>query len=136
MRVRIERLVRERLVGKQFDGVAFVEELLAIANLAGEVRCSPVADQGLRFELPGSAPIEVDVDRNRGKLRMLCARLAVLCQESGSEFLLYGGEGTIRRTVKPPSTAGPSEDAQNTISWYARWTNTPGKHEFSLSAMR
>jgi hypothetical protein len=117
-RQRIEQLVRERLVGRRIEGITFVEELLAIADQVGEVRCSPVADQGLRFELRGSDPFEVDLDANRSKLRMLCARLAVLCQESGHDFMLYGGEGTIRQTTK------------------VRWTNTPGKHEFIISTER
>jgi len=81
-RQRIERLVRERLAGRRVDGVTFVEELLALATLVGEVQCSPVADRGLRFQLAGAEPFEVELDANRGKLRSLCARLAVLSRRS------------------------------------------------------
>jgi hypothetical protein len=48
----------------------------------------------------------------------------------------YGGEGSIRRMVKPDLPDGESADASTAISWYARWMNTPGKHEFSIRAMR
>jgi len=115
-RRQIETLVQERMVGRKIDGVGFMDELLAIATHVGELSCRLAADQGLRFELRDSEPFEVDVDRNRGKLRMLCARLAVLCQESGTEFLLYGGEGSIRN------------------AWKARWMNTPGEHWFTIVA--
>jgi hypothetical protein len=136
-RQQIERLVHERLAGRKIDGISFVEELLDIASEMGEVRCSPAADHGLRFELCGSAPFEVGLDGNRGKLRMLCARLAVLCQESGQEFMPYGGEGTIRRTRKADLTDGASEHIPNAGTWQVRWANTPGQHEFTIqSAVR
>jgi hypothetical protein len=135
-RQQIERLVRERLAGRKIDAVTFVEELLALATQVGEVSCSPVAERGLRFELPGCGPFEVDLDGNRGKLRMLCARLAVLCQESGGEFMLYGGEGTIRRTAKVESIEKEPEPMRYHLSWHARWMNTPGKHEFAVSVVR
>src|SRR5271167_4888248 len=82
-RKRIERLVEEKLVGRKTDGITFVEELLAIATQVGELSCTPATDHGLRFQLAGHPPFEVNLDANRGKLRMLCARLAVLFQESG-----------------------------------------------------
>jgi hypothetical protein len=57
---------------------------------------------------------------------MLCARLAVLCQESGNDFMPYGGEGSIRRTNAANGNAGES------VAWKAWWTNRPGNSEFTI----
>src|SRR2546421_2192469 len=89
---RIRELVQTKLLGRNIDGVSFVDQLLALAPDVGEIRCSPSSTGGLQFVLGNAPPFEVEVDAGKGKLRMLCARLAVLCQESGGEFILYGGE--------------------------------------------
>jgi hypothetical protein len=128
----IQRLVSERLVGREVDGVTFVDELLVIAQQVGEVRCSPATDHGLRFQLGDRAPFEVDLDRHRGKLRMLCARLAVLCHESGDECKLYGGEGTIRKTRILDRSESADQSDPRSLSWKARWSNTPERQEFTL----
>jgi len=133
-RQQIERLVSELLVGKTIDGITFVEELLAIAREVGEVHCSPAENHGLRFELCGGGPFEIVVDGNRGKLRMLCARLAVLCQESGHDFMPYGGEGILRRSVNVDSASGASEQVPVSVSWKVRWDTTPGHHEFTIQS--
>lgn len=137
-RQQIERLVRERLVGRRIDGIGFVDELLAITPQVSELCCRPAADRGLRFELRGHDPFEVELDANRGKLRMLCARLAVLFQESGHDPMLYGGEGTLCRTYKGKADLpdSESEEVDVTVTWKARWSNTPDKHEFSISVVR
>jgi hypothetical protein len=119
----IEQLVRALLVGRKIDGVRFVDQLLAIVRQVGEIHCCAAGDQGLRFELPSRKPFEVALDGSRGKLRMLCARLAVLCQENGHDCTVYGGEGTIRR-----------EFESNSVSWSVLWYNTPDRHEFTIQA--
>ena len=121
------RLVREKLVGSTIDGVSFMDELLTLVQQVSEVRCWPAGDGGLHFEVPRHEPFEVDLDANRGKLRMLCARLAVLCQESGHDFMPYGGEGTIRRTGK-----AANGNASESTTWKAWWTNRPGNPEFAI----
>src|SRR5438552_139889 len=95
-RQQIEEFVRQLLVGRKIDAITFVEELLALTLQVGEIHCKPVEDRALCFELAGSDSFEVDLDVNRGKLRMLCARLAVLCHEtatgkgdSGNTLMLY-----------------------------------------------
>jgi hypothetical protein len=135
-RQQIERLVRKQLMGRTIDVVTFVEELLAIATQVVQVSCNPISDRGLRFQLTGCDPLEVDLLRNRSILRMMCARLAVLCQENGYEFMLYGGEGMIRRTAKVDLIQIEDESIRYHLAWMARWTNTPGKHEFTISVMR
>jgi hypothetical protein len=135
-RHQIERLVRQRLLGRKIDVVSFVEELLAVTTEVGEVTCRRAGDHGLCFELNGSDPFTVDVDGNRGKLRMACARLAVLCQENGHDFMIYGGEGTIRRTAKIDVLQNDLEPLVYHLLWKARWSNTTDKHEFTISVAR
>jgi hypothetical protein len=119
LRQRIERLVRDHLVGRNADPAAVVADLLAITSEVGELSCCCAADHGLRFQLGGGEPFEVELDRNRGKLRAMCANLAVLSKAADREpAQIYGGEGTIRQT------------------WKARWSNTMGKHDFTIRVER
>jgi hypothetical protein len=127
----IRQLVVEHLGGRNVNGRSFIDEILVLAHRVGVVRCTPVEERGLRFELSGREPFEVDLDANHGKLRMLCARLAVLCQENGYPFMPYGGEGIIRKPVAGSFTISADE---STAEWTARWTNTPGRHEFTIEA--
>jgi hypothetical protein len=135
-RAEIEALVPKRLAGRKVNGVAFVEELLAIVTRVGEVQVSRAEERGLRVRLAGGEPFEVDLDFCRGKIRSLCARLAVLCQECGHDFMLYGGEGTISRTVYADSADSEIEPIAYFLTWKARWSNTPDKHEFTISVAR
>jgi hypothetical protein len=99
-RQQIERLVQERLIGRKIDGVGFIDALLAHAAQVGEVHCSHFGEKTLRFQLPGTDSFDVELDANRGKLRMLCARLAVLVGETDGKMPpLYGGEGHITRAL-------------------------------------
>ena len=120
---RITELVRTRLAGRKIDVVGFVDALLDIAKEAGEIRCCSSGDAGLRFEFGDQETCDVELDGCRGKLRMLCARLSVLCGENP-----YGGEGSIRM----PSNNG-SDVAE--VRWTVRYKNTPDEHEFSIVAV-
>src|SRR5947209_1149064 len=95
----IRDLVRNRLVGRKIDPVGFMDELLELSEQAGEIQCKLAGEQGLQFVVANQPPaFEVELDAPRGKLRMLCARLGVLCHESGDQDVsLYGGEGTIKK---------------------------------------
>ncbi len=118
-RQEIERRVRERLLGRKTDIVTFVKELLAITSQVGQVSCHHAGDHGLRFQFNNEAPFEVELDHNHGKLRMMCAHLAVLAAENEPESAqIFGGEGTIRQT------------------WKARWSNTMHKHDFTIRVER
>jgi hypothetical protein len=77
-------------------------------------------DSGLRFEFGQQETCEVELDGCRGKLRMLCARLSVLCGEAP-----YGGEGSI--CVHPNNGNGDAES-----HWMVRFKNTPDEHEFTV----
>lgn len=132
---RITELAKACLApNRSFAGVQFIDQLLPLASEVGEIGCNFVDEHKLRFQIGDEPPWEVEFDRARAKLRMLCARLAVLCQESGHDFMLYGGEGTIDRTAE----ARPDDHEGNPVSclltWQARWMNTPGEHWFVIAA--
>ena len=111
------------LAGRKIDPVGFLDELLAVARDAGEIRCGLAGERTLRFDL-GGEPCEVELDAARAKLRMLCARLSVLCNEGkGSAVSPYGGEGTFT------SPAAPLDQ------WTVRFTNTPGQQEFTMAVV-
>ena len=55
--------------------------------------------RALRFQTPEQPPCEVEVGRAKSKLRMLCARLGVLCNESD-------GPGRSRSTAARASSRG------------------------------
>ena len=107
--------------GREVDGVRFIDELLLVAAEVGEIQCSLASDRELRFQAPDRPAWDVELDRAKTKLRMLCARLGVLCNESGGpEVSLYGGEGVIKK-------AGPAQ-------WAVRFMNTPDQQGFIIQA--
>lgn len=63
---------------------------------------------------------------------MMCARLAVLVQESGQEFQPYGGEGIIRKSCASP--VSNSGTVAGNVSWKASWKNTTDVQEFTIQA--
>jgi hypothetical protein len=116
----IQTEVRAHLAGRPVDVVGMVRLLLDAARDAGEICCRLSPDgAGLRFEFPQSTLVEdVSLDRARAKLRMMCARLAVLCREHGApDVSPYGGEGEVE------SGGGV---------WHVRFVNTPSQHEFTI----
>ena len=145
----IRDLVRHRLVGRKIDPVGFMDELLELADQVGEIQCNLAGEQGLRFLIANQPPpFEVELDASRGKLRMLCARLGVLCHEAGDqEVSLYGGEGTIKKdapvelTEKNGRSLEPSSRSTTGTSlippplskeWKVRFTNTPSEQDFTI----
>jgi hypothetical protein len=125
----VEILVRELMRGNRIDGVRFVDRLLLLASGAGEVRCVPVGDDRLRFTVAAEAPFEIDLDRARGKLRMVCARLAVLCSGEAAPAL-YGGQGTI--AVGANADLGDGKNGKDRAVVKVDFANTPGDVRFTL----
>jgi len=120
---RIQELGQAKLAGRKIDPVGFIEKLLEVARDAGEIRCGLASERTLRFELGGER-CEVELDAAQAKLRMLCARLSVLCNEAkGSAVSPYGGAGTVT------SPAAPLDQ------WTVRFTNTPGVQEFTMAVV-
>jgi hypothetical protein len=113
--------VQAKLAGRKIDVIGFIDQLLECATHLGEIRCCLATEQSLRFQL-GDQACEVRLDAARGKLRMLCARLAVRCQETaGNAVSPYGGAGTI---------TAPQTHADG---WTVRFKNTPDEQQFTVS---
>lgn len=148
----IRELVKECLDDSHnVRGVEFIDQLLPLASETGEIACTLASDCKLRFEIPGLPAWEVELERAKAKLRMLCARLSVLCNENAHQDVsIYGGEGVIDRqrdsvpassslkleetsSWRSPTVNGPSTNALRS-SWKVRFQNTPGKQEFTIQA--
>ena len=101
----------------------------------GPIRCSLVAENSLRFDMPNLDSCDVEVDACRGKLRMLCARLHALCDAGrDSSVSPYGGEGIIeKRPSNPTNGNSVTHDPQH---WIARFKNTPGEQEFTVNVAK
>lgn len=103
--------------------VAFVEYLFTLACELGEVHGSYVDPEHLLFESPGQERLLVELKMARGKLRSICARLGVLCNEgSGRELSLYGGEASFAHEVPG---RGP-------VSVSVSFKNTPDEQRFQI----
>ena len=131
--------------------MGFVDELLELAGQVGEIQCTMAGVEGLRFLIPSQPPpFEVELDTAKGKLRMMCARLGVLCHESGDpDVSLYGGEGIIKKEapMRSPNnlaqSAGSNSPSSTGITlarppilheWRVRFKNTPDAQEFTIVA--
>src|SRR5438093_1416315 len=97
--LQIQEIFQQRVVGRRMALLEIVEELLSVAGQAGQLRCTVAGPDKLRFEIPDQEPLEVPLEDAKGRLRTMCARLAVLCQKSGGEFTPYGGEGIIKKAA-------------------------------------
>jgi hypothetical protein len=127
------------------DGVQFIDHLLSLTFEVGEIECRLAGDDNLRFCVLDRPVCEVVLNRAKAKLRLLCARLGVLCRESGAPNVsLFGGEGIIRRELAmedPSLPSGPdvvrtgaTSLASPSISgeWKVRFKNTPSEQEFTI----
>jgi hypothetical protein len=103
--------------------VEFVEHLLGLACACGEVTGRFADHQHLLFAAAGQGPCLVELTRARAKLRALCARLGILCnQGSGNEVSLYGGEATF-----PYAVPGGLP-----VSLSVSFKNTPDEQRFQI----
>jgi hypothetical protein len=88
----------ELMSGTELNGVAFVDQLLREAVVYGLATGRHLDPSQIEFATGGQATI-VTTEDTTGKLRMVCARLAVIFGESSREApTLYGGHviGTIQ----------------------------------------
>jgi len=121
---RFRELVASKLSGRKLDLVGFVDSLLELVREAGEVHCGLAAENCLRVAVGGQT-CEVELPAARAKLRMVCARLSVLCNEANKQVdFPYGGEGTI------------AASDSSTDRWKLVFKNTPGEHEFGITLCR
>jgi hypothetical protein len=125
---------------RKLDIVGFVDQLLTVASENGAVRGTCCGDQAVQFTVRDpSRAVAIGVCDNhgelevvytlrspfaRGTLRMMCARLGVLCQEStGREINLYGDQGVIEQGDVPRRR------------WKVSFTNTPAQQEFLIERL-
>jgi len=129
---RLRELVQETLSGRTANPVVFVDELLTLAREVGTIRGSLAGADALCFEVGDEVPLEVPLERAKGRFRACCARLGVLCNECGQDVNLFGGEGTIqKRTCEAAEVLAPSCEPQ---TWRVRFTNTMHRQEFVIQA--
>jgi hypothetical protein len=129
----IQRMVQERMTGRNVDVVGFVEQLIHVVGLAGEVHCIAVGDDRLRFAFAQEPAIEVELDHASGKLRMICARLAVLGQ-GATQPCFYGDEGFIAPPIGEPNGNGAASGMEGQLG--VRFSNKPGEVWFNLQCNR
>src|ERR1700722_9533310 len=126
----IQTMIHERMMGRNIDVVGFVEQLVHLVNLTGEIRCVAVEDDRLRFTIAQEPPVEVELDRASGKLRMICARLAVLSQ-GAVQPNVYGGGGFIAPVALAESKSnGRVHGIEKKLQ--VQFANKPGDAWFSL----
>jgi hypothetical protein len=124
---RIRELVQLHLADNHnTDIVRFADALLALAAEVGEIRCQMADTDALQFEVESQTPLVMPMGRVQTKLRMLCARLAVLATESGTlEGTLYGGTGIIPGNSTTIEMMQPNQ-------WKVITNNTPSKQDFCI----
>lgn len=108
------------------DVVWLVDELLGVAQHFGSLILQSRPDEtglrGLSYQSPGGPEAHLSGFRI-GMLRAMLARLAVLCsQETGTDFLPYGGRYSLRRS----SRIGP-------VRLDIEFTNTAGPQRLQIT---
>ena len=126
----IRELVQAKLAGRKIDVVGFVDKLLDLAKKIGVIRCSLSVGGSLRIELRDHGACDVELDACQGKLRMLCARLGVLCNDAAVSP--YGGAGVIQKTPSLESGNGNAHSSDKSDTWNIHFKNTGSEQEFSI----
>jgi len=125
------------------DAVRFVDQLLDLSCEVGKIRCWFAGGRKLSFQVQDQPSWEVELERAKAKLRMLCANLGVRCNETGgSDVSIYGGTGVIRKELTRAVNNGPSfsthaiSDASpprpRLLTWEVGFRNTPSAQEFTI----
>lgn len=114
----------------------FVDELFRVASEHGALGCAFAGHRRLRFfvqhlpapamsraQEPCAAECIVELAAARSILRMMCARLAVLCKERlTADISLYGDSAVLEY---------PDTDRRR---WSVGFINTPDRQEFVLES--
>ncbi|HZV06732.1 MAG TPA: hypothetical protein VE999_16745 [Gemmataceae bacterium] len=121
------------------DITGFVDQLFSVAAETGTVAC--VFDGGKRLQFfvrptetrvmgaasrPAQTPTTCIVEREaaRSILRMICARLGVICKEhTTTDISPYGAKAVL------------NYDVQDQKRWSISFTNTPERQEFLIEAV-
>jgi len=121
------------------DIPGFVDQLFQVAAETGTVAGVFEGDQRLRFfvrptpaRVRGRAPTPVPAQPTcivehpaaRSVLRMICARLGVLCKErTATDLSPYGDKVVMEYDIQDPGR------------WSISYTNTPERQEFFIEAL-
>lgn len=121
------------------DITGFVDQLFHVAAETGTVACVFNGDKRLRFfvrpaqvRVMGLAPTPVQAqptcivehEAARSVLRMICARLGVICKEhTATDISPYGDKAVMEY------------DVQDHRRWSVSFTNTPDRQEFLIEAV-
>lgn len=102
---KVRELIQAHLVDNHHaDVVRFVDQLFPVVAEAGAIKCWQGTDGTLCFQVGGQPALEVELGRAKTKLRMLCARLAVVCSErTGQDISIFGGEASLEICAPPLS---------------------------------
>jgi hypothetical protein len=103
--------------------VGFVEQLFPLASEWNRLRMSLGGPDHLKVQLGECEPVAVPLPRAKGKLRSMCARVAVICAEQrGGPPPLYGGDAHL---TWPLPNAG-------TMSCRVSFKNTPDEQWLTI----
>jgi hypothetical protein len=108
------------------DITGFVDQLFHVAGERGALACVFDGEPRLLFSAPQPmhATYIVEHELARTILRMICARLGVLCKErTGTDISPYGAKAVI------------VDDVQDRKRWKVTFTNTPQRQEFLIEAL-
>jgi hypothetical protein len=115
---------------KEPNIVGFVDQLFPLAHEWKHLRIELRGPEQLQVQLADGEPMGVPLLRAKGKLRMMCARLAVICEEQlGGPPPLYGGDALLAWPLPGGGTMSCRVLFQNTPGdqWLAiRWNDSFG----------
>src|SRR5205809_158393 len=104
--------LRDELSSSPALDIAGIVELLLNATVrVGSIRMAPNGNAAASIEVADAPAFVLPFARAFGRVRGICANLAVRC---GDQVSIYGGEGDIEV---------PGSDPPCRV--FARWTNTP-----------
>ena len=132
--VRLRELVQLHLaVDGEIRVVDFVDELFPLAVELQDLHCAATDDRALKFRRGDRELCEVDLACARGKLRMLCARLALVCgKRTGRDFSPYEDEAEFEEALPTPDGAPRSKEQR--IHYKVWLINSPAHPEFGIEA--
>ncbi len=122
----VERLVETDLADDHsVKVVSFIDGVLVLASELGHLNCQQAVDRRILFRTRGQLLAGMELTKAKGKLRMLCARLATVCRErSGKPVSPYGDETDLEYEISP----------QQRIHLKVRFVNTADHQEFDIEA--
>jgi hypothetical protein len=123
---RLQHLIQDYLSrSKNIRVVEFVDRLLELTSELGHLNCTLGEGQTLIFATAGRPLYRAVMTRAKTILRVMCARLSVICSErTGQEASPYGDEAEFE--FEPV----PQKRFQVTV-WFK---NTPAHQEFDIQA--